>query len=85
MIGISEYFSKNKITYDKYDNKKKKEALTIEDIEKIEVPNISLDKQIELLSLINPINQRSSLYQKLIQNDLEIKKHMIKEMLGNEK
>ena len=26
IIGISEYFSKNKITYDKYDNKKKKET-----------------------------------------------------------
>jgi hypothetical protein len=85
IIGINDYFNKYKITIDHFANTKRKEALTIDDIKDIDIPNISLSKQIALLSIINPINERNNLYKKLIANDLVIKKHLLNEVIEHEK
>lgn len=72
-IGIKESFSK-----------KNKEAFKIEDIEDIDIPEISIDQQEELMKLIHPINQRAKYYNQVIQNDSKIKKYMINEVVNNE-
>jgi len=64
--------------------KKNKEALTIQDIEEIEIPEIDIDKQNELMEAIHPINERSRLYYKLIKNDIYIKKYLMTEVIENE-
>jgi RAB protein geranylgeranyltransferase component A len=75
-IGIDNYF--------KY-SKEESNQLTIQLIEDIVIPKISLAKQQELLRLLNPINERSYLYKKMIANDIEISKYAISEVLKNEK
>jgi len=81
---IAEYLENYGIK-DYYDNvKKNKEALTIEDVEDIDIPEIDITKQEELIKAIHPINERSRLYNKLIQNDMEIKKYLMNEVIYNE-
>ena len=75
-IGINNFFKNNRTT---------KEALTVPEVEDIEIPNISIEKQNELMSLINPINERIRLYNKLINNDTEIKEYLMNEVTHNEK
>ena len=74
-IGISNYF---------LNNRNNKEALTIPEVEDIVIPEISIQKQNDLMSLIRPINERNRLYNKLIMNDMEIKKYLMNEVMGNE-
>ena len=75
IYGIKDYF----------DNvKKNREGLTIEDIKDIEIPNIERGKQDELMNAIHPINERSRLYNKLIQNDNEIKNYLMNEVIYDE-
>lgn len=83
-IGIYSYFENHKIKIDEFDNRRIREALTIEDIKNIKIPKISLDKQNDLLDLIDPINERNALYYKLMENDFEIKKHIINEVIEDE-
>lgn len=54
------------------------------DIENIDLPNISIEKQNELVDLIKPMNERNKLYYKLIKNEEEIKKFIISEVIKNE-
>ena len=75
-IGINNFFKNNRTT---------KEALTVLEVEDIEIPNISIEKQNELMSLINPINERIRLYNKLINNDTEIKEYLMNEVTHSEK
>ena len=49
-----------------------------------EIPCIPLNKQEELLNVINPINERTRLYQKLINNDRKIKNYLLTEVMNNE-
>lgn len=65
--------------------KKNKEALTTLDLEEIDIPEISIDKQNELMKAIHPINERTRLYNKLISNDNDIKKYLINEVINDEK
>ena len=58
--------------------------LTLEEIENIELPNVPLEKQEEIVNLIHPINERSRLYNKLIQNDIQIKKYIMNEAIKND-
>ena len=67
-----------------YNNKKTKDALVVEDIEEIDIPDISIEKQKELMDLIKPINQRNRLYNELIRNDTLIKEYMMNEVINNE-
>ena len=81
---IAEYLENFGIK-DYYDNvKKNREALTKEDVEDIEIPDLDITKQDELMKAIHPINERSRLYNKLIQNDTEIKKYLMNEVINNE-
>jgi len=64
--------------------KKNDQALTIEDIEDIEIPDIDIEKQNELMKAIHPINERSRLYNTLIRNDNEIKRYLINEVINDE-
>jgi hypothetical protein len=66
-------------------DKKNLEALTIDDIEKIDIPKVSKEEQNELMKLIHPINQRSRYYNRLIKNDIEIKKYMMREQKDHAK
>ncbi len=73
MFGIKEIYA----------NKDSKEALVVEDIEKINIPDISIEKQNELMKLIKPINQRNRLYNELIRNDIKIKEYMMEEVINS--
>ena len=46
--------------------------------------NEILNKQNELMKAVHPINERSRLYNKLIQNDSEIKRYLMNEVIYNE-
>ncbi len=81
---IAEYLENYGIK-DYFDNvKNNREALTKEELEDIEIPNLDINKQNELMKAVHPINERSRLYNKLIQNDTEIKKYLMNEVIYNE-
>jgi len=69
--GIKKFFEKNRTS---------KEALTVPEVEDMVVPDVSKEKQDELMSLIKPINKRTRLYNRLIMNDAEIKKYLMSEV-----
>lgn len=74
-FGIKEYYE---------DVKKSKEALTMVEVEDIDIPLIDIGKQNELMKAIHPINERSRLYNKLISNDNKIKEYLMNEVINNE-
>ena len=74
-IGINDYIS----------NRETMGPLTIFDIERILIPNISREEQDKLISVIRPINERCRLYNKLINNDSLIKQILLKSVVKNEK
>lgn len=84
-IEIHEYFTKKEAEENKQNGNIKKDALTINDIEEIIVPKIPIEKQKEMVALINPINERNILYKKVITNDIEIKKYILNEVIKHEK
>ena len=57
--------------------------VTKEDIKDIELPSISLEKQHKLSNLINYINERSSIYNKILENDDQIVRYALKEVIGD--
>ena len=74
---IAEYLENYGIK-DYIDNvKKNKEGLTKEDIKDIDIPDIDIEKQNDLMKVIHPINERTRLYYKLINNDHEIKDYLM--------
>lgn len=74
-IGIKDFY---------LNNRKDKEGLTIPEVEEIVIPDVSIQKQDELMSLIKPINERNRYYNKLIENDMEIKKYLMDEAMKYE-
>ncbi len=74
--GIKDFFEKNRTN---------KDALTVPEVEMITIPDISIEKQNDLMSLINPINERNRLYNKLILNDAKIKKYLMNEVTDDAK
>lgn len=71
-IGINNYVKENKIDSE----------LTVSDIKKIELPDIKKDEQMKISKLINAINDRSAIYSSILENDDEIIKYALKEVLG---
>ena len=57
--------------------------LTIDDVKNISLPDISLYKQESLLSLLDSINERAISYELIKDNDMEIAKHVMKDILGD--
>ena len=58
--------------------------LTIDDIKKIELPDISKEKQMSISPLLNAINERSAIYTNILDNDDKIVNYAIKNIIGEE-
>ena len=52
------------------------------DIEDIDLPDVPLKNQEKIISLINNINERSTIYEKILENDDKIIKYALKEVIG---
>lgn len=74
-IGINKFF----------EDKGKDVAISLEDVKDIEIPKVSLDNQKDLTELLNPINKRAFLYNRMIKNDIEISKFALNKVISNEK
>ena len=73
-IGIKKYIEKNNFIGN----------LTIDDIKKIELPDISKEKQMSISPLLNAINERSTIYTNILDNDDKIVNYAIKNIIGEE-
>ena len=71
-IGIKKYIEKNNFIGN----------LTIDDIKKIELPDISKEKQMSISPLLNAINERSAIYTNILDNDDKIVNYAIKNIIG---
>ena len=57
--------------------------LRIEDIEKIELPDISKEEQMKISPLLNSINERSAIYSNILANDEKIINYAINSVIGD--
>lgn len=73
-IGIKKFIEKNNFIGN----------LTIDDIKKIELPDISKEKQMSISPLLNAINERSAIYTNILDNDDKIVNYAIKNIIGEE-
>ena len=81
-IFVTNYLEK--IGIDKYVKEKGIETnLTIGDIEDIDLPDIPKEEQMRISKLINSINERSSIYSIILENDNQIIRHALKEVIGD--
>ena len=81
-IFVANYLEK--IGVQKYINEHKKNGnLNIEDIKNIELPNIPKEQQMKISSLLNAINQRSAIYNNILDNDDKIAKYAINSIIGD--
>ena len=71
-IGIKKFIEKNNFIGN----------LTIDDIKKIELPDISKEKQMSISPLLNAINERSAIYTNILDNDDKIVNYAIKNIIG---
>jgi len=76
-IGIKKFYIDN--------DKPLSYAMVKEDIEKIEIPNVSIDKQEKCVELLKPLNERDKLYKELLLNDSKIKECLLLEVINNDK
>ena len=82
-IFVTNYLEK--IGIDKYVKEHNIEGnLTIGDICDIELPDIPKDQQMKISNLINSINERSSIYSTILENDNQIIRYAIKEVIGDD-
>lgn len=72
-IGIDDYVEKNR----------KKGNLSIEDIKNIELPDIDKNKQTTISPLLKAINERSSIYSNILDNDEKIVRYAINSVIGD--
>ena len=72
-IGISKYIENNN-----YINN-----LTVDDVKKINLPTISLENQNKISTLLNSINERSSIYTNILDNDDIIINYALNSVIGN--
>ncbi len=73
-IGIDKYIKENNLS---------NSDLTRTDINFIELPNISKEEQMRISELMNLINDRSAIYSTILENDDEIIKYALKEVVGD--
>ena len=71
--GIEKYVKENNITGN----------LSKVDIEKIELPDIPKEKQMTISPLLNAINERSATYSTILENDEQIIKFAINNVIGD--
>ena len=80
-IFVTNYLEK--IGIDKYVRDNNKEGnLTIEDIKEIELPDIPKTEQMKISNLMNNINERSAIYSEILENDDEIIRYALREVMG---
>ena len=72
-IGIDKYIKENGLTGC---------DLTATDINFIDLPNISKEEQMKISELMNLINDRSAIYSTILENDDEIIRYALKEVVG---
>lgn len=72
-IGIKKYMEDNN----------RKGNINIEDVKKIELPDIPKEKQMKISNLLNSINKRSSLYSNILENDDKIVRYAINSIVGD--
>ncbi len=73
-VGIKKYIEKNQFVGN----------LTLDDIKKIELPNIPKEKQMLISPLLNSINERSAIYTNILDNDEKIIHYAIESVIGDE-
>ena len=73
-IGIDKYIKENNLS---------NSDLTRTDINFIELPNISKEEQMRISELMNLINDRSAIYSTILENDDEIIKYALNEVVGD--
>ena len=71
-IGIQKFVEENNKTGE----------LTVENVKNIELPDISKQEQMKISDLINNINDRSSIYSNILENDDKIIKYALKTVIG---
>ena len=75
-IGIEKYIIENKV-----DERVNKE-LSLEDVKNITLPDIKKDEQKKISNLMNSINDRSAIYSTILENDDQIIKYALNEVIG---
>lgn len=85
-IFVSNYLEKigiEKYVIDKKVNERTNKELTLEDVKNIELPDIPKEKQMTISNLMNLINDRSSIYSTILENDDQIIKYALNEVVGD--
>ena len=81
-IFVANYLEK--VIMDKFKNDDtKKGNLSIGEIENIELPDISKDKQMTISPLLKSINKRSAIYSNILENDDKIIRYAINSIVGD--
>lgn len=73
-IGIKKHVEKNSFIGN----------LTVDDIKKIDLPDISKEKQMTISPLLHDINERSAIYSNILDNDQKIIHYALHRILGDE-
>jgi len=73
-IGIKKYTEEKNITSE----------LTVENIKNIELPDIPKSKQMKISNLMNHINDRSAIYNNILENDDKIIRYALNEIIGDD-
>ena len=73
-IGIKKYIEENNYIGN----------LTVDDVKKIELPDIPKGKQMTISPLLNAINERSAIYTNILDNDDKIINYAIESIIGDE-
>ena len=81
-IFVANYLEKVIMEKFKKDNTKKGN-LSIGEIEDIELPDISKDKQMTISPLLKSINKRSAIYSNILENDDKIIRYAINSIVGD--
>lgn len=76
-IGLEKYAKENKIS------ERANKELLLDDILKIDLPNIKKEEQMKISNLINQINDRSAIYSTILENDDQIIKYALNEVIGD--
>lgn len=75
-IGIKDLYKSGKLSSET--------PLTLTELLKLDIPDISIEDQNNLVSLFDPINERTMLYKQLVEHDAKIKKYILERMISNE-
>jgi len=75
-IGLEKYVEEHKI------NERANKELLLEDVMNIDLPDISKEEQMKISKLMNKINDRSAIYSTILENDDQIIKYALNEVIG---